>query len=83
MRDRTRKTGVSVTRKMGSTTIQKRKPKKKYARRKGRTWLALPHSSTVRVAVLVNRFFLYAVDESGSRFPPVVPFSLLSLIVLD
>ena len=42
----------------------------------------LAHSSTVRVAVRVNRLFLRSVDasgdENGSRFPPVVPFSLHS-----
>jgi len=50
--------------------------------RKGRTWIEFHYSSTVRVAVLVNRRFLCPVDdsgdESGSRFPPVVPFSVLS-----
>ncbi len=44
-------------------------------------WFLPAQSSTVIVAVVVNRFFLSSVDDYGddygSRCPPVIPFSLV------
>jgi hypothetical protein len=42
-----------------------RSPSSRPRGQKGRAWPVLTHSSTVRVAVLVDRLFLFPVDENG------------------